>query len=198
MKIIGLTGGIGSGKSTVAGFLKEFGAYLIDADKIGHEAFRPGTPEWRDIVSVFGESILGPHHEINRAVLGKMVFGNPDAFARLNQIVHPRILEMVQSRLKELEQQGAGVVVLEVILLIEAGWKSMVDEIWVTVASQATILRRLKARNNFSEEESLTRIRAQSTNEERLKHADIVIDTNCTLEELKVKVKKLWDALYIK
>ena len=192
MKVIGLTGGIGSGKSTVAGFLAELGAVLIDADKVGHEAFEPGTDGWREVVTAFGKDILKPNREIDRAKLAKVVFGKPVALARLNQIMHPRILEMVKARLAELRRRKTRVAVVEVPLLIEADWKPYVDEIWVTVASEAKVLRRLKERSGFSETESITRIRSQMTNEERIKHATQVINTDGTLEEVKERVKKLW------
>ena len=193
MKIIGLTGGIGSGKSTVAKLLAELGAYVLDADKLGHEAFKPGTAGWRDIITAFGKDILKPDNEIDRAKLGRMVFGKPQSLDRLNNIMHPRILELVKNRLAQLREEGVRVVVLEVILLIEAGWTPLVDEVWVTAASEATILKRLKNRSGYSEEESLSRIRSQMTNEDRAKHGEVVIDTDCSLAELKTRVKALWD-----
>lgn len=195
MKVVGLTGGIGSGKSTVAGFLSEMGAYVLDADKLGHEILKPGTAGWRDVVSAFGKDILKPDNEIDRAKLGRVVFGKPQSLKRLNQIMHPRIMELVKNRLEQLKQRGVGVVVLEVILLIEADWKPLVDQIWVTVAPEAVILKRLKNRSGYSDEESLSRIRSQMTNEERIKHADVVINTDCSLAELKTRVKSLWERI---
>jgi dephospho-CoA kinase len=192
MKVIGLTGGIGSGKSTVAKFLVELGAHLIDADKVGHEAFTPGTEGWRAVVADFGKNILKPDKEIDRAKLAKLVFGKPAALARLNEIMHPRIFEMVKTRLAELQQQGVKVAVVEVPLLIEADWQPLVDEIWVTVASEATVLKRLKGRSGLSEKESLSRIRSQMTNKERIKHATHVINTDGTLDEVKTRVRELW------
>ena len=195
MKVIGLTGGIGSGKSTVAKFLVEFGAKLIDADKVGHEAFVPGTEGWQAVVAAFGKDILKPNKEIDRDKLAKVVFGKPDALKKLNEIMHPRIFEMVKSRLAELRQQGVKITVVEVPLLIEAGWQPLVDEIWVTVASEPAVLKRLKDRSGYSAVESLSRIRSQMTDEERIKHATRVIHTDGTLEEVKTKVKKLWQGL---
>jgi len=193
MKIIGLTGGIGSGKTTVAGFLAEFGVVVLDADKVGHEAFKPGTAGWRDVLSTFGKEILKADNEIDRKKLSKIVFGKPQALARLNQIMHPRIMELIKERLKQLEQQDVRVAVIEATLLIEADWKPLIDEIWVTIAPQTSVLKRLKERSGYSEEESLSRIRSQMTQEERTRHADVVINTDCTLAELKTKVKQLWD-----
>jgi len=192
MRVIGLTGGIGSGKSTVASFLAELGAYVLDADKIGHEVLSPGTVTWQQVVHEFGKDILKPDNSIDRAKLGRLVFENPEALIRLNKIVHPHITETVIEIIKRLKSQNTGVVVVDATLLVEEGWRSLVDEVWVTIASQTNRLKRLKTRNGYSESESLSRIRSQSTDEERLKTADVVIDTDCTLEEVRMKVKELW------
>ena len=195
MKVIGLTGGIGSGKSSVSQFLAELGAAIIDADKIGHEAFKPGTEAWREVVAAFGQQILTPNGDIDRGKLGEIVFGNSDSLARLNRIMHPRIHDMVKARLEEYRRQGIVVVVLEAPLLIEAGWAPSVDEVWVTVAPEATVLRRLKESAGLSKTQSLARIYSQLSSEERLRHADVVIDTDCDLDELKARVGKLWQRL---
>ncbi len=195
MKVIGLTGGIGSGKSTVSRFLAELGAVIIDADKLGHEAFEPGTEIWREVVAAFGREILGPDGRIDRNKLGERVFGNSDALARLNQTIQPRIRAMVEARVEQYRRQGVGVVVLEAPLLFEVGDISVVDETWVTVASEATILGRLQERSGLSEQESLARIRSQMSSEARIKRADVVNDTDCSLDELKAKVSELWQGL---
>jgi dephospho-CoA kinase len=193
MKVIALTGGIGSGKSTVAAYLKELGACVIDADKTGHEAMLPGTPAWQDILSTFGKSVVNPDQKINRAKLGKIVFGNREAITRLNNIIRPRIMELVINKLEVCRQKGFKISVLEIAELIVEDWEHIIDEIWVTVAPEGSRLKRLKSRSNYSEEESLLRMRSQKTDEERRKRADVIIDTDCTLHELKVKIKKLWD-----
>ncbi|HUT96565.1 MAG TPA: dephospho-CoA kinase [Dehalococcoidales bacterium] len=198
MKVIGLTGGIGSGKSTVSWFLEELGAVTIDADKVGHEVFKPNTETWREVVAAFGREILSPDGEIDRHKLGKIVFGDSQALARLNQIVHPRIYAMVKARIEDYRRQGVGVVVLEAPLLLEVSKPSLtdeVDEIWVTVAPEAVVLKRLGKKARLSQPEAMARIRSQMPSEERLKHADVVIDTDCGLEELKAKVAKLWRRL---
>ena len=192
MKVIGLTGGIGSGKSTVSQLLAGLGAVILEADKVGHEAFKPDTELWREVVAAFGRKILTPTGEINREKLGEIVFSNPKLLSRLNQIMHPRMYDMVKSQLEEYRRQGVGVVVLEAALLLEANWTSLADEVWVTVAAESTVLRRLKEKSGLSEPQSLARIRSQMSNEERIKQADVVIDTDCRLDELKVKVKELW------
>ena len=195
MKVIGLTGGISSGKSTVSQFLAELGAVIIDADKVGHEVFKPDSEAWRQVVAVFGEQIVATNGQINREKLGEIVFSNSEARSQLNQIMHPRIYDLVKARLEGYRRQGAGIVVLEAPLLLEAGWTSLVDEVWVTTASEATVLKRLRGKTGLPEKESLARIRSQLPAEKRVKHADVVINTDCSLNELKAKVKELWQEL---
>lgn len=197
MKVIGLTGGIGSGKSTVSRLLAELGAVIIDADKVGHEAFKPDTEGWREVSAAFGRQILAASGEIDRRKLGEIVFGNPGSLEQLNRIMHPRIHNMVKAQLEKHQRQGVEVVVLEAPLLIESGWASTVAEVWVTVASRATVLRRLQERAGLSQPESLARIRSQLSSEERVRHADVVIDTDCDLDELKVRVDELWQRLQV-
>lgn len=203
MKVIGLTGGIGSGKSTVSQFLEELGAVIIDADKVGHEAFEINTKSFREVVDAFGEEILTPDGEIDRQKLGKAVFSDPKALAKLNNIVHPRIYDLVKVRLEDYRRRGVKVVVLEMPLLVEvplsmkAGQPTLsdeLDEVWVTVAPEAVVLQRLGKKTGLSEPEARARIRSQLPSEERLKHADVVIDTDCGLDELKARVAKLWQA----
>ena len=191
MKVIGLTGGIGSGKSTVSGFLEELGAVIIDVDKVGHEALK--TDEARERLSVeFGKGILPASGEIDRPRLGKLVFSHREALERLNRILHPIIFKMVDARLEEYRRQGVDEVVLEAPLMLEVGKSSQVNEVWVTAAPEATVLRRIRERTGLSETEARARIRAQLSNEERIKHADVVIDTDCSLDELKNRVLALW------
>jgi len=198
MKVVGLTGGIGSGKSTVSGFLKELGAAVIDADRMGHEVFKLDTEAWQEVVAAFGKEILAPDGEIDRRKLGKIVFDDYEALARLNQIMHPRIYALVKTLIEEYRRQGVRVVVVEAPVLLEAGRPSLVDEVdevWVTVAPESTVLKRLKKKLGLSELESMARIRSQLPPEEKTKHADVVIDTDCSLDELKSRVKKLWQKL---
>ena len=196
MKVIGLTGGIGSGKSTVSQFLAELGAVIIDADRVGHEAFKPGTELWQEVVAAFGQQIVTSDGDIDRNKLGEMVFGNLDSLSRLNQIMHPRMYKMVEARIEEYRRQGVSVVVLEAPLLIEANWTPLVDEVWVTVASEPTVLRRLSERGGgLSEPEALARIRSQLSLEERVKRADVVINNDGNLDELKARVRELWQGL---
>ncbi len=194
-KVIGLTGGIGSGKSTVARLLAEMGAVIIDADKVGHEAFRPGTPAYRDVIAAFGADILTAQQEINRKKLGQRVFQDPEALARLNRIMHPRMRDMMRAQLDECRRRNVPVVVLEAAILIEASWKSLVDEVWVTIAPEANVLARVKEQRGLPESDTLARIRSQMTAEARIKHADVVISNDGSLEQLREKVQTLWAKL---
>jgi dephospho-CoA kinase len=204
MKVIGLTGGIGSGKSTVASFLDELGATIIDVDKLWHEALKSDTELRQEIVAAFGSEILTPGREIDRPKLGQIVFGNPEALARLNNIMHPWVYRVVRTKLEDYRRWGVKVVVLELPLLVEVplslrvGQPSLsdeVDEVWVTVAPEVTVLKRLKERSGMSEEQTLARIRSQLASEERTRHADVIIDTDCSLNELKTRVRELWQGL---
>jgi dephospho-CoA kinase len=179
MKVIGLTGGIGSGKSTVAAFLDELGAVVIDADRVGHEALNPGTEAWRRVLATFGRQILSPDGAIDRSQLGGIVFGNPGALSKLNSIMHPPIGEMVAARLEQYRQQGVA---------------ALVDRVWVTVAPEATILKRLE-KMGLSPAESGARLRSQLSGQERVKHAGTVINTDLPLDELKARVAELWREL---
>jgi len=195
MKVIGLTGGIGSGKSVVSQFLAELGAVIIDADEVGHEALKRDTDLYREVVAAFGKQILTPSGEIDRKKLGEIVFGNSESLLRLNQIMHPRMFDMVKAQIDGYRWQRAGVVVLEAPLLVEADWTSLVDEVWVTIASEVTVLRRLGERSGLSQAESLARIRSQLSLEERVRCADVVINTDCSLDELRARVGELWEGL---
>ena len=193
MKVIGLTGGICSGKSTVAGFLARFGAVVLSADEIGHEAFEPHTQMWQRVVDEFGIEILADHDRVDRKKLGEIVFNSAGALTRLNQIMHPGMHQVAKSRIEELKRQGVEVVVLEAPLLIEANWLDLVDEVWVAVAGEATVVSRCSRRSGLSETEALARISAQNSVEEKLKYADVVIDTDVSLGELEARVKDLWE-----
>ncbi len=193
MRVIGLTGGIGSGKSTVTQHLKDLGAVVIDADKVGHETYLPDTPAWKDLVATWGTDLLLPSREIDRKKLGAIVFSDPKNLEKLNSIVHPRLRELLLKRIEDLRAQGTRIVVLEAAILIEANWHHIVDEVWVIYAPEDVVIKRVIARNNLSEEQVRGRIRSQMTQDERAKHAHVVIDTNCTLDQVRAKVKTLWD-----
>ncbi len=195
MKVIGLTGGIGSGKSTVSHFLAELGALIIDADKVGHELFKSDTKIRHEVIAAFGEQILTPSGDISRKKLGRLVFGSRRRLSLLSQLMHPEMKRRIKAQLLEYRRQGVSVVVVEAPLLVEAGWTELVDEVWVTTASETTVLRRLEQQMGLSKKESLARIRSQLPLKELIKHADVVINTELSLDELRTKVKKLWQRL---
>jgi dephospho-CoA kinase len=195
MKIIGLTGGIGSGKSTVARFLAELGAAVIDLDKIGHEVQKPHSAVWQQFVSAFGKEILTPSGEIDRVKLGAIVFKNREALMRLNNIIHPAIDGIVAEKINEFRRKGFKVAVLEAAAMIDAGKTDLVEELWVTVAPESVVVKRLHKRSGYSETDSRTRINAQLKNEERLKKAAVIFQTDCTLDELKSRVLIEWQKL---
>ncbi len=195
MRVIGLTGGIGSGKSTVSQIMAELGAVIIDADRVGHEAYQPNTRTWQDLVAAFGKEIVAADGSIDRKKLGAIVFGNPDELARLNRIVHPRMFEMMQERIGQYRKQGVKVVVLDAAILFEANWTPLVDEIWVVVTDEPAVVTRVHTRSGLPEEQIRSRIRSQMSNEERTKRANVIIRNDGSLEDLRAKVRELWGIL---
>lgn len=195
MVVIGLTGGIASGKSVVSDYLNELGAHILNADLVGHRAYSPHTEVWEEVVKAFGSDIVGPDDEIDRRKLGSIVFGDPQALARLNQIMHPRMYKMMEAEIKDLQRDGHRVIVLEAAILIEANWTPLVDQIWVTYAPEPVVIQRLISRNNLTEEQALARIRSQMPPEERAKQGQVVINTDCTFEEVREQVAKHWQKL---
>jgi len=194
-RVIGLTGGMGSGKSTVSQLLAEFGAVIIDADKVGHEAYQPNTKTWQELVATFGQQIVAQDGTIDRKKLGAIVFGSPEQLTRLNSIVHPRMFEMMKERIEQYRRQGVKVVVLDAAILFEANWTPLVDTIWVVVASELVVITRAKARTGLPEEQIRSRLSSQMSNEERTKRANVVIHNDGTFEDLRAKVRELWATL---
>jgi len=195
MLVIGVTGNLGTGKTTVSQMLVELGAKHIEADEVGHEVLQQDKVARRQIVKAFGKSILSSSGEVDRDKLAGLVFDDKEALARLNRITHPRILNLVRKKIAEYGRQGAKVVVVEAALLIEAGWKSQVDQLWVTTAPEATIVQRLMKSRGMTEEQILDRLRNQMPQEEKAKQADAVINTDCSMEALKARVTELWKQL---
>lgn len=193
MIVVGLTGGIGTGKSTISQTLAGLGAQVINADLVGHQAYLPHQNVWQEMVDTFGRGILGDNDEVDRRKLGEIVFSNPDAMKQLNGIVHPWMYRRMEQMIKEHRDSGASVVVLEAAILIEANWTPLVDQVWVVVATEDEVVRRLLTRNNLTEEQIRARIASQMSSDERRKHAQVVVDTNCTLEEVKEQVRRLWE-----
>lgn len=195
VRVIGLTGGIAAGKSTISQALQELGAVIIDADKVGHEAYQPGTDTYDALVNHFGRTIVAENGEIDRRKLGALVFANPAKRIELQDIVWPRMKEMMRARLARLREEGARVVVIEAAVLIEASWTDIVDEVWVVQVPEEVALARLMARNGLSAEDGRARIRAQLTNAQRAAYAQVVIDNSGSVDEARARVGAEWAQL---
>lgn len=188
--LIGLTGNIACGKSTVARMLAEKGAYIIDADAIAHEVIRKGTPAYEAVLRRFGEEILGPDGEIDRRRLGAIVFRDPDALRDLEAIVHPAVLAEIHRRIQAGPEAPA--IVIEAIKLIESGFARACDTLWVVTCSEAEQVRRLMIERGLTEEEARVRIRAQPPQEEKIRHAHVIIDNSGDLEATRRQVEQAW------
>ncbi|MFF3015128.1 dephospho-CoA kinase [Streptomyces sp. NPDC057939] len=190
---VGLTGGIGAGKSEVSRLLAGYGAVVVDADRIAREVVEPGTPGLAAVVEAFGESVLTEAGELDRPALGAVVFGDPQKLRTLNAIVHP----LVGARSAELEGAAGpdAIVVHDVPLLAENGLAPLYDLVVVVDASPETQLARLTARRGMTEEDARARMAAQATREQRLAVATIVIDNDGPLEALEPQVRTVWDEL---
>ncbi|KMS69044.1 dephospho-CoA kinase [Streptomyces viridochromogenes] len=190
---VGLTGGIGAGKSEVSRLLVEHGAVLIDADRIAREVVAPGTPGLAAVVEAFGQEVLAEDGSLDRPKLGSIVFADADRLAVLNSIVHP----LVGARSRELEEAAAGdaVVVHDVPLLTENGLAPLYDVVVVVDAAPETQLDRLVRLRGMTEEDARARMAAQATREKRREIADIVIDNDVPLDELRRRVTEVWDEL---
>lgn len=195
MLVIGVTGNLGTGKTTVSQMLVELGAKHIEADELGHELLQQDKQARDEIVAAFGKSVLNSGSEIDRSKLATMVFNDTAALTRLNQITHPRIRQLVKQKIEDFRQAGAAVVIIEAALFTEAGWRSQVDQLWVTIAPEGTIVQRLMKSRGMSQEEILNRLHAQMPQKKKARLADVVIDTNIPLEQLRTTVQELWNKL---
>jgi len=192
---VGLTGGIGSGKSAVSRLLAELGAVVIDADLVAREVVEPGTPALAEIVEAFGPKVLRPDGTLDRSALGARVFAAADDLARLNAIVHPRVGERTSALLAEAEASGAEVVVHDVPLLVENGLHKMYDVVVVVAADPATQLDRLVRLRGMTKEEAEQRIAAQAPLADKLAVATHVVHNDGPFEELAPQVERLCTAL---
>jgi dephospho-CoA kinase len=190
----GLTGGIATGKSTVARMLVERGAILIDLDELAHEVEAPGGEVWMQIVRRFGEGILFADGAIDRGKLGAIVFADSEKLKLLNGIVHPAVFARWKERLGEIREKTPRAIVLSAIpLLIEAGMTEMVDLVVLVYISREKQVERLIERNGFSREEAMMRISSQMPIEEKLSHADVVIPNEGTVEETERTLDSVWE-----
>jgi dephospho-CoA kinase len=192
--VIGLTGNIACGKSLVLRTLAELGAETIDADQVSREVMSQGSPVLEEVARAFGPEILNADGSLNRRALARIVFSDPEQLARLEEIVHPPVVELIRQRVAE---SRSPVVVIDAIKLFEAGLARDCDEVWVVTCTPGQQLARLMARDRISEEEALLRIRAQPPQEEKVRRADRVIDNSGTIEDTLAQVRAAWHALPI-
>ena len=211
--VIGVTGGIGAGKSSAAAILGELGAEVIDADKAAHQVYLPDTPAWREIVEAFGEEVLAADRTIDRRKLGPRVFADPAALNTLNGILHGKIFAYIQGQIAYIRQQEAArppqaavstnnesartqrVVAVEAAVLLEAGWQALVDQIWVVVAPVEVAIARLRDDRGVPEDQARARIAAQMSNDERTVHADTVIHNASSRDALRDAISMAWQRL---
>jgi dephospho-CoA kinase len=191
LKLIGLTGGAGSGKSTVAAMLRDIGAEVLDADEAAHAAYEPGSPGFDEVVREFGSEFVRDGR-IDRGRLGELVFNDRDARLRLNAIVHPLVREWMAARTAEAAQRGAPVVVQDVPLLFENGLERLYSSVVLVDVPEGIQLKRLVEGRGLSEERARAMIAAQMPIEEKRRRAQHVIDNSGTREETRAQVERLW------
>ncbi len=192
MYLIGLTGNIATGKTTVCAILRSLGAHVIDADLLVHRLLAAGQPVYRSVVAAFGAHILTPGSEIDRALLGRIVFADPAALKRLEAIVHPAVDDMVQ---QEIASSTADVIVVDAVKLIESGLSKRCNATWVVTSSQEQQLERLTHRRGMSEADARQRIRAQAPQAAKVRRAHVVIANNGTLDDTEAQVRAAWERI---
>ncbi len=196
MLIVGLTGGVASGKTAVSEVLEEEGAYIIDADQIARELVQPHEPAWNELVRTFGKEILQGNGSIDRKKLSEMVFVNPDKRKLLNQILHPLITQEMDRRTREIGQKNPeAIVVIDAPLLIEVGYHRRVDKLVVVTSTQTEQIERLKVRDGINSEEALRILSSQMPVEEKVKLADFVIRNEESLTEVRERAKEVFREL---
>ncbi|CAJ1080341.1 bifunctional coenzyme A synthase [Xyrichtys novacula] len=193
--VIGLTGGSGSGKSSIAKRLEALNAVRVDCDKLGHEVYQPGTAAYHKVLEEFGSDLLNEDKTINRRALGRKVFGNPERLKALTDIVWPEIALLAKERISQAREEGKQVCVLDAAVLLEAGWTDMVHEIWVTVIPEEEAVLRIKERDGISTEDALRRLQSQWSNERLVEHANVVLSTLWEPEVTQRQVLKAWSLL---
>ena len=191
MYIIGLTGGIGTGKTEALNILRGLGGSTIEADLLAHQLYAPGQNAWHDIVSTFGRSILTTKQQINRDKLGEIVFTDTEKLRKLNQIVHPRMLLLLKELINQHKMSGTKFLVIEAAILVEAGWDEIVDSVWVIEASKEAVIQRLEKKKKLTRLQIAQRIAIQISETERRKSADVVIKNNGTKSELASQIAQL-------
>ena len=196
MIVIGLTGGLASGKSTAARHLAELGAEVVDADRLGHAAYAPGAPAFQALRQAFGDQILTEDGAIDRKILGGKTFANASALQRLNRIVWPEIERLAKKELNAARaRRPDGIAVLEAAVLIEAGWNALVDEVWALAVDRGAALRRAMARDGAELQAVQARLEAQLADEQRLAQADRIIDNSAGPGRLRAQLDREWQRL---
>lgn len=188
MIVIGLTGGIASGKSTVSSYLKVCGLPLLDADAIAYELSAPGKAIWECFVEHFGRQVLAADGTLQREAIARRVFANQQEQDWLDGATHPLIQKVLMKQMEHYRQEGAPLLVLDVPLLFETGWNQLVDAVWVVYVNEATQLQRLCQRNGYDEETARRRIAAQMSLEEKKQQADVIIDNNGSQQSARLQV----------
>lgn len=192
MILVGLTGGIATGKSTVADLFRRFGAAVIDADQLARDVVQPGKPAWREIVKCFGKRVLLPDRTIDRPALGSIVFRNRRKLRRLERIIHPRVAREQQRRARRIARRTPNAIIIyEVPLLFEAGVNTRVDKIIVVTADRETQVARLKRRNGLTRRQAFQRIKSQMSLAEKARRADIVLDGTKSKSLLSREIRRL-------
>lgn len=194
MLVVGLTGGICSGKTTVARMFAKRGAFIIDADEIAHELQEPGQAIYRALVRAFGQGILGEDRRIDRARLGNLVFADPEKRRELEAIMHPAIQRECEARIEKARKTGTKICIVDAALLIEVGASRRFDKVIVVAAPEKVQLERLLTRG-LSQEEAIRRIRSQIPVEEKVRHAHYVIENSGSLEETEQQVERIFEEL---
>lgn len=191
MKVIGLTGGIASGKSTATKILKEFEIPIIDADLIAREIVLPGKAALHEIEVIFGKTIINEDGSLNRKKLGEIVFSDKEKLKKLNSITHKRIIEEMMKRVNIYRNANTyPVIIIDAPLLLELHMQNLVDEVWLVTANEAVQLNRLMSRDEISEDDALKRIEVQMRTEEKRKYADVILDNNRDLNHLRYQIQE--------
>jgi dephospho-CoA kinase len=196
MKVIGLTGSIGSGKSIVAGFFKELGARLIDADMVARKVVEPGEPALKKLTEAFGNNILDADGTLNRKIVAEIVFSSDKKRELLNSIIHPVIFDDINISIEDYRKEGADIVIVEAALLLEKkGLIKLIDKLIVVSINEETQKKRLIGRGDLTHKQINARINSQLSNNEKIKHADFIIDNNSDLGETRKQVMEIWSNL---
>ncbi|MEC9488164.1 MAG: dephospho-CoA kinase [Halanaerobium sp.] len=193
--LVGLTGGIASGKSTAVKYLQELGARVIDSDEIAHELLRPGQKSYQKVIQEFGTDIVDRRGRIDRKKLGQIVFANPALLSKLEDLTHPLIIEEINDRVKIMEESEDSPIILDAPLLFETNLDNIVDQVWVVYVQPDIQLKRLLQRDDLTEKEAKNRIDAQLSLDEKKRLADHVLDNSGSKQELKEQIERLWAEL---